>query len=78
MREPALHLRAGDRVEPRERLIQREHGLAGEHRAQERDALAHPARELRRERALKPAEAKALKPRRRGGARLVPSNAAGA
>ena len=44
--QPGLHLRARDRVERAERLVQAEDGLAGEQRAQERDALAHAAGEL--------------------------------
>ena len=46
--QPGLHLRARDRVERAERLVQAEDGLAGEQRAQERDALAHAAGELMR------------------------------
>ena len=49
-REPLLHLLARERVERGERLVEREHRLAGEQRAHERDALAHPARQLRRPR----------------------------
>ena len=48
VREPALHLGAGDRVERGERLVERQHRLARQQRAQERHALAHPARELGR------------------------------
>ena len=44
--EPVAHLGAGDRVERAERLVEAEHRLAAEQRAQERDALAHAAREL--------------------------------
>ena len=45
-REPLLHLAAGQRVEGPERLVQAEHRLAREQRAQEGDALAHAARQL--------------------------------
>ena len=62
-REPALHLGARDRVERGERLIERQHRLAGQQRAQERDPLAHPARELVRAGLLEPAQSEALEPR---------------
>ena len=47
-RQPLLHLGPRDRVERRERLVEQQHRLAREQRSQERDALAHPARELAR------------------------------
>src|SRR4051794_17076587 len=58
--EPALHLGPGDRVERGEGLVEREHRLAGDERAEEGDALPHPARELRRSRALEAAQPEAL------------------
>ena len=68
--EPLLHLAARDRVEAAERLVEQQHGLAGEQRPQEGDALAHPAGELARPRRLETGEAEALEQRRRGAARL--------
>ena len=59
-RQPALQLRARERVERAERLVEAQHRPAREQRAQERDALAHPARQLRGPRALE-----ALEPERR-------------
>src|SRR4051812_7795590 len=50
--EPALELRAGERVEGAEGLVEAQHRPAREQRAQERDALAHAARELRGPRTL--------------------------
>ena len=47
VRQPGLHLGARHGVERGERLVERQHRLAGQQRAQERDALAHPARQLR-------------------------------
>ena len=46
--QPLLHLGAGDRVERGEGLVERQHRLAGDERAQEGDPLAHPAGELGR------------------------------
>ena len=62
VRQPGLHLGARDRVERGERLVQGQHRLAGQQRAQERDALAHPARQLGRARALEARQAEALQP----------------
>ena len=62
-REPGLHLRARDRVERRERLVQRQHRLAGQQRAQERDPLAHAARQLVRPRLLEPATGRSARTR---------------
>ena len=58
-REPVLHLRARDRVERAEGLVEAQHRLAREQRARERDALAHAARELARVRALEAAPGRA-------------------
>src|SRR3954447_12795014 len=55
--EPVLHLRPGQGVEGGERLVEAEKRLAREQGAQERDALAHAARELGGSRRLEPAEA---------------------
>ena len=67
--EPCLEIRARDRVERGEGLIQAEHLSPGEHRACERDALAHAGRQLVRSAALESAETKLRKRRRRGRAR---------
>ena len=56
-REPVAHLRAGDRVQRAERLVEAQERLAAEQRAQERDALAHPAGELVRAGMLEALEA---------------------
>ena len=69
--EPALRLAAGQRVQRRERLVQAQHGPPGEQRAQERDALAHAARQRGRPRALEP-----LQPERRRSARARGARAA--
>jgi hypothetical protein len=69
--EPRLHLRARDRVERAERLVEAEHRLARQQRAQERDALAHPAAQLVGVRALEAAEPELLHERQRLAARLV-------
>ena len=50
--------RAGERVERAERLVEAQHRLAGEQRAQEGDALAHAARELVGPGALEPSRPK--------------------
>ena len=71
VRQPLLQLRARDRVERRERLVQQQHGPRGEQRARERDALAHAARqlvrarggELRRARSARTARRPAAAPR---------------
>ena len=57
--EPALRLGAGDRVERGERLVQRQHRLAGDEGPQERDPLAHAAGELVRLRPLEAPQAEA-------------------
>ena len=71
--EPALHLQPRERVERAERLVEAEHRPAGEQRAQERDALAHPARQRRGPRALEALEAERgevlVRARRAPGAR---------
>ena len=64
--EPVLHLQARQRVERGERLVEAEHRPAGEQRARERDALAHPARQLVRPGVLEALEAEVLQ--QRGGA----------
>ena len=46
--QPALQLRARQRVERAERLVEAQHRPARQQRAQERDALAHAARQLAR------------------------------
>ena len=69
--QPFLHLGPGDRVEGGERLVEGEHRLLGEQRAQEGDALPHPARELGGPRPLEAAEpeaGEALAPPARGPA----------
>ena len=58
--QPLLHLGAGDGVERGERLVQQEHGLAGQKRAEKRDPLAHAAGQLRRPRPLEACEPEAL------------------
>jgi hypothetical protein len=55
--QPRLQLLARERVERRERLVEAQHRLAGEQGAQERDALAHAARQLVRAGALEPGQA---------------------
>ena len=55
--EPALHLQPRERVERPERLVQAQHGPPGQQRAQEGDALAHPARQRSGARALEALEA---------------------
>src|SRR3954454_13132577 len=67
IRQPALELRARERVEGAERLVEAQHRPAREQRAQERDALAHPARELGGPRALEAREAEGGERRLRGG-----------
>ena len=54
--QPGLHLQPRQRVERAERLVEAEHGPARQQRAQERDALAHPARQRRGPRALEALE----------------------
>ena len=61
--QPFLHLGAGDRVQRRERLVQEEHRLAGQQGTEEGDSLAHPARELRRARALEAGQPESLEQR---------------
>ena len=69
--EPRLHLRAGERVERGEGLVEQQQRPAGEERAQEGDALAHAAGELVGGRALEARQAEALEERRRAAARLA-------
>ena len=64
--EPVLHLQARQRVERRERLVEAQHGPAREQRARERDALAHPARQLVRAGVLEALQAEVAQ--QRGGA----------
>src|SRR5205807_779119 len=66
--EPLAHLVAGDRVERRERLVERQYRLAREQRSQKRDPLAHAAPKLRRPGVLEAREAEALEPRSRPAA----------
>ena len=73
--EPALHLLAGDRVERGERLVEGQDGLAGEQRAQERHALAHAPRQLRRPGAFEAVQSEALEPGSGGLARFVTRHA---
>ena len=55
----------------RERLVEQQHRLAGEQRAHERDALAHPARQLVRPRAARSRRARSARTAaRRAPARL--------
>ena len=75
-RQPLLHLGPGDRVERREGLVEGQHRLAGDQRAQEGDPLAHPARELGRGAGLEALEPEALEQRRRPAPRLGPAEAA--
>ena len=63
--EPLLHLRAGDRIEAGERLVQEQHGLTREQRAQEGHPLPHAARELAWPGALEARQAEALEEWRR-------------
>ena len=70
---PASHScisRAGERVERAERLVEAQHRLARQQRAQERDALAHAARQLVGPGALEAVEAEAREQRVRALARL--------
>ncbi len=55
--EPALHLAARQGVQRGEGLVEAQHGLAGEQRAQEGHALAHAARQLVRARVLEALQA---------------------
>ena len=68
--EPVAHLGARQRVERAERLVEAQQRLAAEQRAQERDALAHPARELVRAGVLEALEAERREQRLRALARL--------
>ena len=74
--QPVAHVGAGERVERAERLVEAEDGLAAEQRAQERDALAHPAGELVGPGVLEAAEAErrrtAAAPAARALARSAP------
>ena len=70
VRKPALHRRARERVEAPEGLVEEEHGAAGQERAQEGHALAHPAGQLGRAGALELREAEALEQRLGAAARL--------
>src|SRR5580704_3004988 len=63
LEQPLLELRAGDPVECPERLVEQHRRLAEQHRAQERGAVAHAARELPRPCRLETAEAEALEQR---------------
>jgi len=74
-RQPSLHLGAGDRVERGEGLVEDEHRLAGDERAQEGDPLAHPARELGRPGALEAGQAEALEEAARLDPRLAAADA---
>ena len=76
LREPLLHLGAGDRVERGEGLVEQQHRLLGEQRAQERDPLAHPAGQLSRPRRLEAGEPEALEQRPGELARLALGGAA--
>jgi hypothetical protein len=69
--EPVLEVRAGDRVEGAEGLVEQQDGPAGQERAQERHALAHAAGELRWAGPLELGEAEALEQRGRAPARLA-------
>ena len=75
--QPALQLLAGDRVQAAERLVQQQHRLAGEQRAQEGDPLAHPAGESRRPLLCEPLQPEPLEQRQRlgpGRSRGVPAS----
>src|SRR5215211_8061675 len=74
--EPLLHLGAGDRVEGGEWLVEGQHGLSCEQRAQESHSLAHPTREGARRRVLEAAEAEAREQLMRLRARLRPRGTA--
>src|SRR5580704_2699607 len=63
LEQPLLELRAGDPVECPERLVEQHRRLAEQHRAQERGAVAHAARELPRPCRLETAEPEALEQR---------------
>ena len=76
LRQPLLHLGAGDRVERGERLVERQHRLAGDEGAEEGDALAHSAGELGRRGLLEAGEAEALEERPRLSPSLCPAQAA--
>ena len=69
VRQPLLHRCPRDRVERPERLVEEQHRAAGEERAQERHALAHPAGQLGRAGALELGEPEALEQRLRTLAR---------
>ena len=69
--QPVLHLLARERVERGERLVEAEHRAARQQRARERDALAHPARQLVRARALEAVEAEVAQQRGRLLARAL-------
>ena len=75
--QPLLHLRAGDRVERAERLVQAQHRLAREQRAQERHALAHAAGQLVGVRALEALEPELGEQRAARGARAARAPQAG-
>jgi hypothetical protein len=70
-RQPRLHLTARDRVQRSERLIQAQHRLAGQQRAQERHALAHAAAELVHASGLEALEPEVLEQRARLPARRL-------
>ena len=67
VRQPPLHLRARQRVERAERLVEAQQRPPGQQRAQERDALAHAARQLARA-----ARARSPRARTRRSARAPP------
>ena len=60
VQQPLLHEQAGLRVERAERLVEQQDVAREEHRADERRALAHAARELARQRGDELAEPEAL------------------
>ena len=68
--KPLLQLGARDRVERAERLVEQQHLLAGEQRAQKRDPLPHPARQSRGPQLLRPREPEPREQRRGAAARL--------
>src|SRR4051812_107383 len=68
--QPLLQRAARDLVERRERLVQQDEWTARQERPRQRHALAHPARQLVRPRALEPGKAEALEERLRGTCRV--------
>jgi hypothetical protein len=73
--EPGLHLGAGDRIERGERLIEQQGRPTGHQRAQEGNALAHPAGELTWTRALEARQPEALEVEAGAAPRLSPRHA---